>query len=224
MEKKSCPGCDRLITPLTGGGLRAHGPVGNRCTQVAPMYANEAEAPAPRKWAHGTKGWELHIVRHGAALCERPVSSVRLTDAEADNKLVANQLTRKCFGCTDTDNKENGMASETTTRTGPLTELQMSIMTGLMQGKSNVRVGVEHGKGRTHTANIVAAAVAKMGCENSRQAIAMLATRNAYLEAAGLIEAGVIRGPLDGTEEHVNHVLVDLAQILRDRAAKLLPS
>lgn len=33
MEKKSCPECDGMYVPLTGGGLRAHGPVYARCAQ-----------------------------------------------------------------------------------------------------------------------------------------------------------------------------------------------
>jgi len=35
VEKKSCPGCGGMYTPLTDGGLRAHGPVGSRCPQVS---------------------------------------------------------------------------------------------------------------------------------------------------------------------------------------------
>jgi hypothetical protein len=124
------------------------------------------------------------------------------------------------------DNKENDMASETTTRTGPLTDLQKSIMTGLMQGKTNYEVGEDHGKGRTHTANIIAAAVAKMGCDTSRQAIAMLATHNAYLEAAALIEADAkgLRSNNNASDDYVAAFLADLAKVLRSRAAKLLPS
>lgn len=33
MEKKSCPECGEMFVPLTGGGLRAHGPVNARCAQ-----------------------------------------------------------------------------------------------------------------------------------------------------------------------------------------------
>lgn len=43
MEKKSCPGCGGVFTPLTDGGLRAHGPVGARCDQTAkPVDPNAA--------------------------------------------------------------------------------------------------------------------------------------------------------------------------------------
>lgn len=123
----------------------------------------------------------------------------------------------------NTYDKENDMADEVKDRTGPLSELQHKMMLSLLTGASHVEAGRANGKGPTHTSNIVSAAVAKMGCRRTGQALGYYATHLAYLEAASVLEAAKIRDPLGDVEDHVNHVLDGLASILRARAAALLP-
>jgi hypothetical protein len=50
MEKKSCPGCGGMFVPVTGGGLRAHGPVGNRCTQALAPITREIQCGECREF------------------------------------------------------------------------------------------------------------------------------------------------------------------------------
>lgn len=113
---------------------------------------------------------------------------------------------------------------EVKTRTGPLTELQRSMLTDLMEGMSHAQVGEKHGKSKTHTSNIISAAVAKMGCRKTTAAVSMMATRAAYLEAAELIQDSIEASPVNAAEMAVNRVLEGLVAILRTRAAALLPT
>lgn len=115
------------------------------------------------------------------------------------------------------------MADEVKDRTGPLSELQHKMIRSLLAGRTHAEAGAENGKGATHTSNIVSAAVAKMGCRRTGQALGHYATHLAYLEAADLLLTAKIPDPLGDAEEHVNHVLDGLAGTLRERADRLLP-
>ena len=55
-------------------------------------------------------------------------------------------------------------------------------------------------------------------------AVAKYRTHLAYREAAAFVEAARIPVPLIEADAHVNHVLDGVAALLRERAAKLLPS
>ena len=116
------------------------------------------------------------------------------------------------------------MANEVRDRTGPLTKLQRSMLLGVLAGKSHVEIGWEHGKSPTHTSNILSAATAKMGCRKTAQAAGHYATHLAYLEAAELLESGVYPTPVNAAEFKVNEVLTGMAEILKERAGKLLPA
>lgn len=179
---------------------------------------------------------DASIKRAPRVLDPRPVGSVVTAPTEAAPEVCCEHApmyhgARGCDECgcgrprnqTNTDNKENDMADEVKDRTGPLSELQHKMMLSLLTGASHVEAGRANGKGPTHTSNIVSAAVAKMGCRRTGQALGYYATHLAYLEAASVLEAAKIRDPLGDVEDHVNHVLDGLASILRARAAALLP-
>lgn len=115
------------------------------------------------------------------------------------------------------------MADEVKDRTGPLTELQHGMIRSLLAGKTHAETGAEHGKGATHTSNIVSAAVAKMGCRRTGQALGHYATHLAYLDFTDLLAAAKIQDPVYVSDTRVNKVLDGLADILRERADRLLP-
>jgi DNA-binding CsgD family transcriptional regulator len=220
-------------TTRTGTKVHAFGEDGTalcRSSVISNPGGTWIDHAAARRWVLGSPGLSFCTTCEGKfqARIDATPAPVEKPDCTCpDYEPPAKYGHHVVCPLSDTDNKESDdMASETTTRTGPLTELQRSILTGLMQGKSNIRVGVEHGKSRTHVANIISAAVDKMGCETSRQAIAMLATHNAYLEAAALIEADAagLRSNNSVSDDYVAACLADLADILRSRAAKLIPS
>lgn len=65
MEKKSCPECDMMVTPLKDGGLRAHGPVHARCAQdPANRVATRICEPCGRAFVLTGAN---EIPRHGSA-------------------------------------------------------------------------------------------------------------------------------------------------------------
>jgi DNA-binding CsgD family transcriptional regulator len=191
-----------------------------------PHHPGCATRASERRWAVGTKGWEMHIVRGNKALCERPVNAVRLTDAEANNKLVANKLTRKCFGCIDHYQKENDMPSlDQRVTTGPLTPRQGKILAEVSAGREHADIAQELKLSRTAVSEDVRVIVAKMKVANTAQAIGRYGRYKAYTDAADLLmAAGIRRGAdLHEAEEHANHVIEGLANELRGRAEKMLP-
>jgi len=185
---------------------------------------NAEQVTAPRQWALAVNGWELHIVRDNKALCERPVSSVRLTDREADNKVAIHKHARKCFGCTDIYQKENDMPSlDQRVTTGPLTPRQGKILGAVAAGRSHQDIAQELGLSRTAVSEDVRVIVAKMKAPNTAHAICSYGQYLAYMDAAQALSDGLVPQPIDAAEVHVNHVLEDLAQILRTTAERMLP-
>lgn len=116
------------------------------------------------------------------------------------------------------------MTDQVKHRTGPLTKLQIGMLQGVLTGKTREEIGQEFGKSKTHTSNIISAAVAKMGCRNAFQAASHYSTHLAYLEAAELLESGVQPSPVNAAEKAVNEMLTGLAELLRERARQLLPA
>ena len=198
----------------------------DECAVKAPRNDCATRVSEPRVWAVGTKGWEMYIVRNNVALCERDVSSVRLTDAEADSKLVSTKLTRKCFGCIDHYQKENDMPSlDQRVTTGPLTPRQGKILAEVSAGREHADIAQELRLSRTAVSEDVRVIVAKMKVANTAQAIGRYGRYKAYTDAADLLmAAGIRRGAdLHEAEEHANHVIEGLANELRGRAEKMLP-
>lgn len=110
-----------------------------------------------------------------------------------------------------------------TNKDGSLTARQTTILNGLLAGKRHKQIAREIGTSLITVRQDVSILTTKMGCPTSGAATAQYATALAYREAAHLLLAWRTRDPIDETEEHVNHVLDDLAGILRERAELLLP-
>lgn len=112
-----------------------------------------------------------------------------------------------------------------TIKDGPLTPRQAVIVghiaAGMRHKEIATQVGVTLGVVRQEALNITR----KYGAETSAQALAMHSRAEAYLVAAELIEADVpqLRRNDDHVDDHVAHVLTGLAEILRNRAAAILP-
>ena len=109
--------------------------------------------------------------------------------------------------------------------TGPFTAVQKSVLMGLVQGKSQREIAKETGVRESYVSAELAIARQKLNCSTTAHAVSTMATALAYREAADVLEADVprLRRNDDHVDEHVAHVLLDLAKILRDRAAALLP-
>lgn len=106
---------------------------------------------------------------------------------------------------------------------GPLTGLQRKILQGMSEGKTQGAIAGELNLGRQWVTQNMGIAIIKMNVTNSWEACARWSTAQAYTKAARELEAGLIRKPQDPAEEHVNHVLADLAKLYRERAADMLP-
>lgn len=119
---------------------------------------------------------------------------------------------------------------------GPLTVRQKKILEAVSLGHSHDKIArdltreaqAEEPSARPVTRPVVSMDLRnirkKLACANSAQAAARFATRRAYLAAAELLELGKPPYPAPGSvDEHVCHVLDGLADVLRERAAQLLP-
>jgi hypothetical protein len=104
MEKKSCPECDGMFVPLTGGGLRAHGPVYARCTQDPANRAGTRVCPGCDKAFILTDADE--IPPHGPTLGELcpAVSDPAPTVETMDDELAAQYAAVSGFTGTNADN------------------------------------------------------------------------------------------------------------------------
>lgn len=108
---------------------------------------------------------------------------------------------------------------------GPLTERQTAIIghvrVGLRYRKVAERVGISEVLVRRE----VVAITRKLRATTFQQAICLYATAQAYLQVADVLDGtGRAHPQRDGVaEDHVNHVLMMLANEYRSRAARLLP-
>ena len=106
---------------------------------------------------------------------------------------------------------------------GPLTPRQFDILSAVATGELYQSIAHRMGKSRQVITNDMGYATQKMGAKTTREAIARYATYLAYNRAAEMLRSNKLPVPIDETEEHVNHVLEGLANILTGRAAALLP-
>ena len=108
---------------------------------------------------------------------------------------------------------------------GPLTERQTQIIelasSGLRQNEIAKEIDTSYPVVRME----VNAVIHKFGADSSGQVYALYATARAYQEAADLLDKASRAHPeRDGVaEDHADHVLAGLAEILRERAERLLP-
>lgn len=108
---------------------------------------------------------------------------------------------------------------------GPLTERQTAIIGHVRAGLRYRRVAEQLGISEVRVRQEVVTITRKLRATTFQQAIVVYATAMAYLEVADLLDITSRAHPeQDGVaEDHVNHVLMALADEYRSRAARLLP-
>lgn len=134
---------------------------------------------------------------------------------------------------TDTDTEEN---DNVTIKDGPLTERQIHILNHLRAGKRHEEIAkawatVPGGDGEPRTISVGVVKqecqiiTAKFGASTVMQATSIWATAQAYRAVADNLDKHSRAHPQeDGVaEDHVNHVLMQLAELYRDRADRLTP-
>lgn len=107
---------------------------------------------------------------------------------------------------------------------GPLTELQRDILLRLVNGERQKEIAKELGYSEAHVSQENCLAAMKMGVRTTAAAVARYRSYLTYLEAADMIDGGRIPIVLTDADDHVNHVLTGIAQAVRERAERLLPS
>lgn len=133
------------------------------------------------------------------------------------------------FQPTVTDNLEENSMTEstppikTTKWKGELSPLQHRILTLLTEGLEHAEIADRLELTRSYVSENVSAAAGKMGMRTTAAAVARYSSYLTYTKAADvLLRNGLMEDPIDTAEEHCNHVIGDLANILRVRAEKLL--
>ena len=104
--------------------------------------------------------------------------------------------------------------------TGPLTPVQRQTLIGLVQGRTQREIAGELGVRESYVSAEISIGRRKLNCATTAHAVHALSTHLAYLEVARLLDATVD----DADDPAVRSILEGLAQILRDRAAALIPS
>lgn len=107
--------------------------------------------------------------------------------------------------------------------TGPLNQRQKDVLDHVSRGMTHQQTANALGVTRVCVSENMCVAVAKMGVENSWEAVGRWTRRRAFLDAAEMMGRAKIHRPNGDVEEHVNHVIDGLVQLLRDRAERLLP-
>lgn len=108
---------------------------------------------------------------------------------------------------------------------GPLTERQITLIGHVRAGLRYRAVARELGISEVLVRREAVAIVHKLRCTTITQAIGVYATAQAYLRAADQLDTTSRTHPeQDGVaEDHVNHVLMGLANEYRAAAARLIP-
>ena len=155
--------------------------------------------------------------RFGFLVREAMEESERFEAAHAE-ALATNDTTHSA-------NEEDTMSSNhEKIRQGPLTPLQSKILALLAEGKTQAQAAEELSLSRQYVSEHACAAAYKLKAPTTAAAVARFGSFKTYMAAADKIQrVGLIRDPIDPAEEHVNHVVESLAQLLRERAMKLLP-
>ena len=110
-------------------------------------------------------------------------------------------------------------------KTGPLTNRQREILEALVAGKTQKELAAQLEFSETYISNEVTIAVAKMQSRTTAAAVARYRCYKTYLNVSALLlERGIVPVPMDAAEAHCNHVIEDMAKLMRQRAERLLPS
>jgi len=105
---------------------------------------------------------------------------------------------------------------------GPLTEREFRTLKLIAEGKTHREAGEITGLSTTHSANHMMWVKQKMGASTAAHACNIWGRAQGLLEAASLLEKDVTRNSSDPVDQHVNHVLNELAAYLRRTADRLL--
>ena len=205
-------------------------------------------------WNYSNTGTKLHAFLNGTALCR---SSIRRPGADPTALDYCEAKSHPVCAACDTkfnaaieraeasmepstgegdylppainpNTKEAPMGSVHRRYDGPLTAVQNAAVNGMVAGKQQQEIAEELDVAPSYVSSELGIARRKLKCSTVAHMVGIVATRNAYIEAANLLEAQLvpedIAGGLDEAEAHVNHVLTGIAQIFRDRAARLVPA
>lgn len=116
------------------------------------------------------------------------------------------------------------MAIKHRKQTGALTPVQLRIIQELHAGRTVTQQATQQGIKVQNLSTEMYLVRAKMGVATNAQAVARYACHRELLRVAGLLLRSRVSEPTDSAEEHVNHVLDDLAALFRGRAEGLMPS
>lgn len=142
-------------------------------------------------------------------------------DALASKEWIRDRTPAVQRTTTATANEEDSLPIDN----GPLTERQTAIIGHVRAGLRYRKVAEQLGISEVLVRREVVAITRKLRAITFQQAIGIYATARAYLKVADVLD-GTSRAHLeqDGVaEDHVNHVLMMLANEYRSRAARLLP-
>lgn len=106
---------------------------------------------------------------------------------------------------------------------GPLTLREFNVLARVAEGETHAEIASSLNLSRGYISEQMTVAVSKVRAKSSHQACAVYGRYTAYRLAADRLVDVRIKEPLDGAEEHVNHVLDGMAADLRARAARLIP-
>jgi len=123
-----------------------------------------------------------------------------------------------------TEPEETAVPAPHRPKTGPLTPFQQEAMLSVIDGAQQREAAKFLGTSAQYISGELALATSKLRAKTLTEAACRMATARAYVKAAEDIDNARVWSPIDPAEEHANHVLEELAKILRDRAAKLIPS
>lgn len=176
--------------------------------------AEDTNAPAPaatRAHHYNSSGGQLFIAGRGwvnhCKVCQAP---------EGTGDHFHNPATPQ-----RTTNEEDSLPIDN----GPLTERQTAIIGHVRAGLRYRKVAEKLGISEVLVRQEVVTINRKLRATTLQQAIGIYATAQAYLGVAVLLDSTSRAHPeQDGTaEDHVNHILMMLANEYRSRAARLLP-
>lgn len=110
--------------------------------------------------------------------------------------------------------------------TGPLTRRQTQVMDLLLDGRRQTEVATALGVSAPYVSEEAQIASRKLKARTTNGGVANYATAKAYIQAAELIEASLrdfYGDPDSECDQTVDYALSGIANILRERAGRLLP-
>lgn len=107
--------------------------------------------------------------------------------------------------------------------TGPLTDQQADILRRLARGDRQADISKFYGLSVGWVSVQTSIAAVKMGVRTTNAAVARYVTYTAHMSAAKAVSDALNLNATGEVDKHVNHVLAGIAQLLQERAGRLLP-